>query len=84
MVIYPARPIYGPPFNPLHHREVMRGWIAVAMSVIFLITICSFLLQAHYSDKPWKHMEAAMHDVLPAVTTVLGTVLGFYFGSLKR
>ncbi len=32
----------------------------------------------------WPQIKEAMLAILPAVTSVLGTTLGFYFGSQKR
>jgi len=72
-------------YDPSRDRELMRGRIALAVSLTFLFTIGFFLFQASKVDENgWKQVTEAMHDVLPAVTTVLGTVLGFYFGSQKR
>ena len=82
---FPAQPFEFAVYDPSRDRELMRGRIALAVSLTFLFTIGFFLYEASKAgDAAWKQVTEAMHDVLPAVTTVLGTVLGFYFGSQKR
>lgn len=52
---------------------------------IFSGVIWFYLRQAATGpDATWPRTETAMHAIFPAVTSVLGTALGFYFGSQKR
>lgn len=85
LAVFSAQPFEVAEYDPSRDRELMRGRIALAVSLTFLFTIGFFLFEASKVDETaWKQVTEAMHDVLPAVTTVLGTVLGFYFGSQKR
>jgi hypothetical protein len=85
LAVFSTQPFEEAEFDPSHDRELMRGRIALAVSLTFLFTIGFFLFQASKGDEvARRHVTEAMPDVLPAVTTVLGTVIGFYFGSQKR
>jgi hypothetical protein len=73
------------PFNPKRHRELVRGGVALAVIFIFLLVVAFYLYESSSAnDTLWKQVKEAMQSVLPAVTSVLGTVLGFYFGSKKH
>ncbi len=81
-------PFPGPqltPYDPDRLREIIRGLVTLVAALSFLIVIAFYLVEsAHSSDPTWTHIKEAMQSVLPAVTSVLGTALGFYFGSQKR
>jgi hypothetical protein len=81
-------PFPGPklaPYDPDRLREVIRGLVTLVAALSFLIVIGFYLMEStHTSDPAWTHIKEAMQSVLPAVTSVLGTALGFYFGSQKR
>lgn len=71
-------------YNPDQAREVVRGAVAIIAVAVFLTVILFYLCSAMRSSDPsWSHVKEAMQAILPAVTSVLGTVLGFYFGSQK-
>lgn len=73
------------PYNPDPLREIIRGLVTLATASAFLIVVWFYLHQASVgSPESWTRMKEAMQSVLPAVTSVLGTALGFYFGSQKR
>ncbi len=71
-------------YSPDRAREVIRGAVAIIAIAVFLTVILFYLSSALRSADPsWSHVKEAMQAILPAVTSVLGTVLGFYFGSQK-
>lgn len=72
-------------YDPEPGREKIRGWVSVLAIVVFFTVVMWYLYEAgHASDTGWVRIKDAMQAVLPAVTSVLGTILGFYFGSQKR
>ncbi len=85
-----AGPSSAPPFktrsyDPDEVREKIRGTVTVLACLVFLIVVVVYLVFAARSgDTQWDHIKDAMQAILPAVTSVLGTVLGFYFGSQKN
>ena len=73
------------PYDPDRLREIIRGLVTLVAALCFLVVIVFYLIEAaHTLDPAWTHVKEAMQSVLPAVTSVLGTALGFYFGSQKR
>jgi preprotein translocase subunit SecE len=79
-------PLFAPalkevPFNRAKKREEVRGWIALSAVITFLLVVSFYLYQASRGTATWPNVKEAMQSVLPAVASVLGTVLGFYFGS---
>ena len=50
--------------------------------VVFLAVISFYMVQSErIAEDHWQHLGEVMAIILPAVTSVLGTALGFYFGS---
>ena len=73
------------PYDPEPERERIRGRITLATTILFGLVVMMFLVAALVSSADrWSRSKEAMGVVLPAVTSVVGTVLGFYFGSQKR
>ncbi len=71
-------------FNPDETREKVRGRTTLLACVVFLILVLIYLVSAAKSGAmQWGHVKVAMQAISPAVTSVLGTVLGFYFGSQR-
>lgn len=72
-------------YNPEPLREVVRASVTGLTIAIFFYVVWFYLNRASTaSEVNWPRVGEAMHTVLPAVTSVLGTALGFYFGSQKR
>jgi heme/copper-type cytochrome/quinol oxidase subunit 3 len=82
---FPANPFRTASYDPEPGRERVRGWITVLAVITFFAVVMFYLYEASSaSDASWPRLKEAMQFILPAVTSVLGTVLGFYFGSQKR
>lgn len=61
--------------------EIVRGFLAVFFTLIFLLTIVlSFL---HLSTKDWGQTKEWLQVLLPAETALIGSATGFYFGARK-
>jgi hypothetical protein len=79
-----ANPFETKDYNPEQDREKIRGYVALAAAVTFFAVVFFYLYEATRASIQWPQVKEAMGSVLPAVTSVLGTVVGFYFGSQKR
>lgn len=81
--LFPAAVVI--PYDPEPAREAIRGKITLVAACTFLPVI-AFYLAASWLATPqsWPQIKEAMQAIFPAVTSVLGTALGFYFGSQKR
>ena len=83
MAKFPGPTLVGYDPDPL--REAVRASVTVLTILIFGYVIWFYLDQSHTTGgESWHQVERAMEVILPAVTSVLGTALGFYFGSQKR
>lgn len=73
------------PYDPEPEREKVRGRITLATTLVFGLVLMTYLIGAFLApDARWVRVKEAMQSVLPAVSSILGTVVGFYFGSQKR
>ncbi len=79
-------PVQTTPYDPGRTREWIRGLLALVSLGVFLVVISFYLWAALHLPTPagWAQFKEAAEVILPAVTSVLGTVLGFYFGSQKQ
>ena len=73
-------------FDPEPAREAVRGRITLVVACTFFLVIelLSVRVCRCYIPNSGHRSKKAMQAILPAVTSVLGTALGFYFGSQKR
>jgi hypothetical protein len=72
-------------YDPEPERESVRGRITLAAFLTFGVAVTAYPLASIFvSSQSWPQIKEAMAVILPAVTSVLGTALGFYFGSQKR
>lgn len=85
-------------FNRMEHAERTRRWIAVGiMSMFGLIIFVLALAAAVYSIQCWTDTErctaastalstlaTGMQPVFTALTGLVGSVVGFYFGSRQN
>ena len=79
-----SAPFKSAPYNPDRAREWVRAAVTLAACATFFCVVYFYLTQASKdAETNWPHVKEAMQSVLPAVTSVLGTSLGFYFGSQK-
>jgi hypothetical protein len=80
-----ADPFGSKEFDPEPARESIRGKVTLVSACTFLLVIAFYLTATWLAPpQPWQQIKEAMQAILPAVTSVLGTALGFYFGSQKR
>jgi hypothetical protein len=80
-----SEPFKSEPYDPEKDREKVRGRITFATTIVFGVVLVIYLGAAFWATgERWTNKKDAMSSVLPAVTSVLGTVVGFYFGSQKR
>ena len=72
-------------YDPERAREGIRGTLAAIAIVVFLLVVLAYIgFAAEAQEDTWNRIKEAMGVILPAVTSVLGTVLGFYFGSQRH
>ena len=76
------QPLRKTAYNIDKARERIRGGIAMMALAVFAFLIAFYVYEAaHATNDVWPRVEDAMKVMLPAVTSLMGAVLGFYFGS---
>ncbi len=81
---FSPNPFHTGNYDPDRAREGVRGTVAIIAIIMFLAVVIAYLtFAARSADTTWVRVKDAMQAILPAVTSVLGTVLGFYFGSQR-
>jgi hypothetical protein len=80
--LFPSQPLRQTNYNPDKWREQIRGGIAILALLVFAVLVIFYFYEAgHAAGDAWLRIQDAMKVMLPAVTSLMGTVLGFYFGS---
>lgn len=75
------RPVYSKPsaVDP----DTVRYVLAVILAVTFLGTVGVGFWGATRGTTTWNNVKEWLQAVLPAVTAVVSTAVGFYFGTQK-
>ena len=72
-------------YDPGPLREAVRASVTLIALFIFLCVISFYMFESsRTAGEPWQRIKEVMAVILPSVTSILGTALGFYFGSQKR
>lgn len=85
MVDLPPPELALPLTQPAHLTadELVRSGLAWAFAVIFAGTTAAATYLIFAFPQQWSTMKELLQIVLPAETGVLGSAVGFYFGSKK-
>lgn len=65
-------------------REDIRGALAVTFTVFFGLTLLGGFATAIIGGEAWTNGRDFLQIALPAVTGLLGSAVGFYFGSQRQ
>ena len=83
--VVPLGPFTATLYDPEPEREKIRARVTLAATLVFGSVLLTDLLAAFLaSDARWARVKDAMQVVLPAISTIVGTIIGFYFGAQKR
>lgn len=77
-------PARGARFDPEPAREKTRGVLAGGSFALLTVTVLTTLGVVASGTRTWNEMQGVAASVLPAVLSVVGTTLGFYFGTKSR
>ena len=64
-------------------EEVMRGLLALLFAFFLLIVIIWGFHNAGAVPQTWQQTKELLDALIPAVTALLGSAVGFYFGTQK-
>jgi hypothetical protein len=79
----PLRPVVkeGDSYNPEKRRDMIRSYIAYSFTLIFALTILAALYVVIWRNSSWPQTKELIELLLPAETALIGSAVGFYFGS---
>jgi hypothetical protein len=73
------------PFDPQRKQESVRAWVTgTLLAALFVLLIFSAAVAAIGSKDHWEETKEMLQILLPAVTGLLGSALGFYFGTQTK
>jgi hypothetical protein len=78
------RPTFGVRFDPEPRRESVRGIVALGSVVLFALVVLIVLCSVCFGHQQWTHLQGVTAAILPAVTSVTGSTVGFYFGTRDK
>jgi uncharacterized membrane protein len=64
-------------------EAVVRALLAYVFALFLLIVILWGFYNASQEDAVWMQTKELMQLLLPAITAILGSAVGFYYGTQK-
>jgi hypothetical protein len=75
-------PAESTPTNERITRETVRWVLASILAGTFLLTVAAAFAGAQWGHQ-WANVREWLQAVLPAETAILGSAIGFYFGTQR-
>ena len=72
------------PYNPQRQYDYVRLIVTVGLLALFAFVVVWVAVKSSGSEDVWKRTKDMLQIVLPALTALMGSVLGFYFGTQKN
>ena len=72
------------PYSPERQRDYVRLVVACGLLLILGYVVIFATVEASSYPQHWTQTKEMLQIILPALTGVIGTVIGFYFGTTTR
>jgi hypothetical protein len=69
------------PYNRIEHLDWVRSITMYAFISIFALTVIASLVVVIWFGKEYPNLKDLLQPLLPAETGLIGSAVGFYFGS---
>ena len=69
------------PYSPEKQRDYVRLTVTVGLLFIFGYLVVFASIESASWPQHWQQTKEMLQIILPAITGIIGTVIGFYFGS---
>ncbi len=69
------------PYLPEKQRDYVRLTVTVGLLLIFGYLVVFASIESTSWPSHWQQTKEMLQIILPAVTGIIGSVIGFYFGS---
>lgn len=76
-----SRPVAGEVYNPARDRERARARLAQGSLLLLAGVLLLIGFPVANGTRQWEDMEGVAAALLPATLSVVGTAVGFYFGT---
>lgn len=65
-------------------REDIRAWLAGTLTGLFVtLIVATFLVALFGTEQAWSQIQELFRDIFTALVALVGSVVGFYFGSQR-
>ena len=71
-------------YSPERQRDYVRLTVTVGLLAIFGYLVVFATFESASWPQHWQQAKEMLQIILPAITGIIGTVIGFYFGSANR
>lgn len=71
------------PYNPERQHDHVRMAVTVGLLALFAFVIVWVALKSSAPKDVWMQTKEMLQIILPALTALIGSVLGFYFGTQR-
>lgn len=71
------------PFDPAKTQEWVRSCLALGSGLLLILSFMVIAIPVVVGWRSWDEVEGLSTALLPAVLSVTGSVIGFYFGADK-
>ena len=65
-------------------REAVRGTVTYLLMLLLAVVLLLGFYAAMQSEETWINVEDWLQTAVPAITALLGSAMGFYFGSQRQ
>ena len=72
------------PYSPERQHDYVRLTVTVGLLVILGYLVVFASVESASWPAHWQQAKEMLQIILPAITGIIGTVIGFYFGSATR
>ena len=76
-----GEPVVGDTYDPDPDREKIRGRLALLFAVLLAVMALAPMLSVILDWAAWEALEGPVSVTFGPIVGIVGTVLGFYFGS---
>ena len=72
------------PYSPEKQHDYVRLTVTLGLLIIFGYLVVFASVESSSWPAHWQQTKEMLQIILPAITGIIGTVIGFYFGSAAR
>lgn len=69
------------PYDPEPRRDWVRAAVTIGLVIAFIVLMVDAGAAAFAAKERWEQTKEMLQILLPALTGLLGSALGFYFGT---